>query len=291
MAKKRRRKPDYSDAAFPAAARIWESIRNGYRTNREVIALLEIFAPNSGGTVRARSDCAFTSARDTVPQLVRLMQSLSYVPIEPRPIRSACTGDGGRRAADELAQLFVARGSDKASEHEYHWLYGEILAPVRDQQLAILEIGLGTNNTDVVSNMGRAGKPGASLRAFRDFLPRAQIFGADVDRRILFSEERIATYYVDQTDEQAFRELDTNLGGRAFDLIIDDGLHAPNANLTTLVFALDRLKPGGYAVIEDIYEPSLPVWSLASMILASRFDVSLYREKKAYVFVATNRRD
>jgi len=290
MASKKRKKPDYSDAAFPALARFWEAMRNGYHTNREIIALLEIFAPNSGGTVRGRSDCTFVSARDTVPQLCRLMQSLAYVPIEPRPIQSACSSDAGRRAADELAKLFTARGSDKATEHEYHLLYGEILAPIRDQPVALLEIGLGTNNTDVVSNMGRAGKPGASLRAFRDFLPRAQIFGADLDRRILFAEERIATYYVDQTDERAFRELDANLEGRAFDLIIDDGLHAPNANLTTLAFALERLKPGGYAVIEDIYEPSLPVWALASMVLASRFDVSLYREKRAYVFVATHRR-
>ncbi|MDB9839765.1 hypothetical protein OAC57_05685 [Planktomarina temperata] len=63
----------------------------------------------------------------------------------------------------------------------------------------IFEIGLGTNNVDIVSAMGTEGKPGASPRAFRDFWPEAQLIGADFDARILFSEDRIETYFVDQT--------------------------------------------------------------------------------------------
>ena len=57
----------------------------------------------------------------------------------------------------------------------------------------IFEIGLGSINTKIVSNMGKFGKPGASLRAFRDFCPNAIIYGADIDQSILFKEERIKT--------------------------------------------------------------------------------------------------
>jgi hypothetical protein len=39
--------------------------------------------------------------------------------------------------------------------------------------------------------MTAAGKLGTSVRAFRDYLPTAQIFGADLDAEILFSDERI----------------------------------------------------------------------------------------------------
>ena len=53
----------------------------------------------------------------------------------------------------------------------------------------IFEIGLGTNNIDIVSTMGKKGHPGASLRAFRDFCPNAEIYGADFDSRILFQEK------------------------------------------------------------------------------------------------------
>ena len=42
--------------------------------------------------------------------------------------------------------------------------------------------------------------PGASLRAWRDFFPNATILGADLDREVLFEEERITTGYMDQTD-------------------------------------------------------------------------------------------
>ena len=44
-------------------------------------------------------------------------------------------------------------GSDKASGHDYHNIYGPILKK-RDAITGILEIGMGTNNTDVVSNIG-----------------------------------------------------------------------------------------------------------------------------------------
>ena len=39
--------------------------------------------------------------------------------------------------------------------------------------------------------MGIKGKPGASVRAFRDYFDKAIIYGADIDSKILFFEKRI----------------------------------------------------------------------------------------------------
>jgi SAM-dependent methyltransferase len=270
---------------FAAMARFWEAVRGGYRTNREIIAWLEQFSPNSAGALVARADSTLVSARDTLPLLCRLMEQICDNPIELQPIETACTSDSAKTAAQDLAQHFMVHGSDKATDHDYHFLYGEILAPLRNARAAILEIGLGTNYTDVLSHMGKRGTPGASLRAFREFLPAARIFGADVDRRILFNEDRIATYYVDQTDEASFRELEYRLQNESFDLVIDDGLHAPNANLATLAFALRRLKPGGHVVIEDIDTRSLAIWKLVGRILPSPFSASLFAAKGGNVFV------
>ena len=39
------------------------------------------------------------------------------------------------------------------------------------------------------------GKPGASLRAWRDYFENALIYGADIDKNILFKENRINTFF------------------------------------------------------------------------------------------------
>ena len=45
--------------------------------------------------------------------------------------------------------------------------------------------------------MGTEGKPGASLRAFRDFCMNAEVIWADIDKRILFKEDRINKIWED----------------------------------------------------------------------------------------------
>ena len=45
---------------------------------------------------------------------------------------------------------------------------------------------MGTNNPNLVSTMGSSGRPGASLYAFKEYLPNAIIYGADIDKDILF---------------------------------------------------------------------------------------------------------
>ena len=122
-----------------------------------------------------------------------------------------------------------------------------------DQPLRIFELGLGTNNLDVFSNMGVFGVPGASLRGWRELFPRASVFGADIDRRILFDDYRIKTFYCDQLDPCSIRELwghpDLRDGA---DIIIEDGLHTFEANTSFLEASLDHLRPGGIYVTEDI---------------------------------------
>jgi hypothetical protein len=153
----------------------------------------------------------------------------------------------------------------------------------RSRISGVLEIGMGTNNTDVVSNMGMAGKPGASLRAFRDYLAQAKIYGADIDRRILFAEDRIQTFFVDQTAPDSFVALSKQVPCE-LDLIIDDGLHSPNANLETLRFALSRIKRGGWAVIEDIGAPTIPVWDVVSALLPHNFEAYVVKADLGNVF-------
>jgi SAM-dependent methyltransferase len=207
----------------------------------------------------------------------------AYAPI---PIEALFPLESAEGATHKFADLFNQYGSDKSSHHNYHLLYGPLLSPKRNETLRLLEIGLGTNNTDVVSHMGAHGKPGASLRAFRDFLPNASVFGADIDRSVLFTEERIRTFYVDQTQRESFHQLAGALGPAPLDLVIDDGLHSPNANIATMIFALEALKPSGTFIVEDIAAVSIPVWQTIAALLPVDYHPTLIQASNGLLFMA-----
>jgi len=183
--------------------------------------------------------------------------------IQTADITTFAQTDAQNKSAQTLAGLFAKHGSDKSSVHNYEYVYGTILED-KDSIKNIFEIGLGTNNGDVVSNMGGGGKPGASIRAFRDYCPNANVYGADIDSRILFEEERIKTYYVDQTNPNTFNTL---LIPDGMDLIIDDGLHSPNANVQVLKYGLTKVRPGGWVVVEDINPAAQAVWEVVAALL------------------------
>lgn len=187
----------------------------------------------------------------------------------------------------QLGNLFTKYGSDKATTHDYYIIYFYMLQDKKSEQLQILEIGLGTNNIDVMSNMGRFGKPGASLKAFRDFLPNAIIYGADIDKRVLFQEERIKTFFIDQTNIEVLNSVKEGFGKKKFDLIIDDGLHNSEANLNVIEFGLDLLAENGILVIEDIAERDLIYYKLLSVLFENKYSVRFIRTKISCVCIIT----
>ena len=69
-----------------------------------------------------------------------------------------------------LCEIMGRHGSDKGSGdilnswHNYTTLYHSLFKEIRRKPLRVFELGLGTNNVTLASNMGADGKPGASLR-------------------------------------------------------------------------------------------------------------------------------
>lgn len=100
----------------------------------------------------------------------------------------------------DLCAIMTTFGSDKGNSHNYTTLYHMLFSSLRQHSLNVLEVGIGTNYTDAPSSMGVNGKPGASLRGWKQYFPNAHIYGLDVDKRILFKEDRIDIFYCDQTD-------------------------------------------------------------------------------------------
>jgi SAM-dependent methyltransferase len=189
-------------------------------------------------------------------------------------------------ASTKMCRVMTKNGSDKGRALKYTAVYSALFKKRCDQPLRILELGLGTNNADAPSNMGVFGVPGASLRGWRELFPRALVYGADIDRGILFEEDRIKTFYCDQLDRSSIRELwsHPDLQG-GVDVIIEDGLHTFEANISFLEGSLDHLRPGGIYVTEDIgwnrfdewygrletiYSKQYPTYEFAFVVLANR---------------------
>ena len=169
----------------------------------------------------------------------------------------------------ELSILCDKYGSDKGScvnvasnkIHPYSWMphsytdvYEALFSDIRHDVKNVFECGIGTSDETIVGNMSKTGKPGASLRVWQDFFTNADIWGADIDEKILFEEERIKTGWIDQTSPEAIKAFfeSTNKGLAGFDIMIDDGLHQAPAAICLFENAINYLAQDGIYVIEDL---------------------------------------
>jgi hypothetical protein len=262
-----------------------------YNAALKIIKTLNQYAPNTGGTVigleKEIMDLTLKSAVQIFPFIINLQNKLGYQGKEIITAEKFCMSFlGGMESAKAFKKTFDKYNSDKTLNHNYHFVYGPIINTIKNLNV-VFEIGLGTTYTDVVSHMGQTWKPGASLRAFREYLPEAKIYGADIDKRILFNEKNIETFFIDQTDLLTFNIIDNKIDTN-IDLIIDDGLHSPNANIATLAFALSKISNNGWIVIEDISYHSVTIWKVISNLFPVSFKTFIIKAENSYVFAITN---
>lgn len=158
-------------------------------------------------------------------------------------------------APTEMCRVMTKYGSDKGYRwHNYTTVYSVLFKEWRDQPLRIFELGLGGDNP-------RVPNAGASLRGWRELFPNALVYGADINRAALLQEDRIKTFYCDQLDQASIRELwlQPDLQG-GMDIIIEDGLHTFEANVSFLEGSLEQLRPGGIYIVEDIHKGTVERW-------------------------------
>jgi hypothetical protein len=166
--------------------------------------------------------------------------------------------------SNPLSILCDVHGSDKGeiepSGHPYGWqshsyadYYDRLFSHCRTSVTKVFECGVGTNNPDAPSSMGSNGKPGASLRVWRDYFPDAKVYGADIDKTVLFEEDRIKTFYVDQLSQDSIQNMWRSVGVHDFDLMVDDGLHTFKAGSTLFLNSISNLSSHGIYVIEDVH--------------------------------------
>jgi ubiquinone/menaquinone biosynthesis C-methylase UbiE len=127
----------------------------------------------------------------------------------------------------------------KNEAHTVHFLdiYEKHFQYLRDKPLKFLEIGVAY---------------GGSVRMWKEYFPRAEIYGIDISPECRqYAEDRIHIHIGSQNDAEFIKNFLSTVGGN-FDIIIDDGGHMMNQQMTSLKLLFNQVKPGGHYVIEDL---------------------------------------
>jgi len=137
----------------------------------------------------------------------------------------------------KLDVIGLKYGTDKASSgHNYLEFYEPFFAPLRENQLTVLEIGV---------------YHGASLKTWEDYFANAKVIGVDiVAASKQYERGRIAIALADQSNIEELTRLAINYG--PFDIIIEDGSHMWNHQVTSLRTLFPFLRDRGLYIVEDL---------------------------------------
>lgn len=134
-----------------------------------------------------------------------------------------------------LAEL-GARYAPTKRLHNYLPFYWMHFRDIRFDVTRVLEIGVQTDR---------------SIRMWEEFFPNATIFGLDIDPACeRFTGDRRRILVGDQGDRECLRRALAEAGG-AFDIVIDDGSHRVEHQLSTFEFLFPHLTDHGIYVVED----------------------------------------
>lgn len=157
----------------------------------------------------------------------------------------------------------------------YQDVYGHILRHLRANHVRLLEVGIGVADPHAPSGMQQNHQAGASLVGWSHYFADSEIHGADIDRRTLKDTDRYRTHYVDQRDDSSLQDLAVELGA-PLHVVIDDGLHTPEANAKTVAAFLPLLAPDGVFVVEDILPEFDDLWLGLGGRLRSEYRLTYY---------------
>lgn len=138
-----------------------------------------------------------------------------------------------------LKDLYYTNGSpyttDKGSVHSYIDVYDNIFEKYKYFKINILEVGVQT---------------GGSLRLWKDYFPKATIYGYDVDNTKL-DESNITERVIYRI--QNFNNVDdSDIEKISPTIAIDDASHSITDQLKFVEKVFPHVKKGGVLIVEDI---------------------------------------
>jgi hypothetical protein len=158
--------------------------------------------------------------------------------------------DLGELSLQGLADLY---GSDKGTiKHLYTTVYTDIISQILGREerasakLKLVEFGVAC---------------GASLRMWANYLPSSEIYGIDIREECmsLCADSNNIHIEIGDIAQQGIFAGKTACLGSLCDLIIDDASHISEDILNAFRLSWDKVRPGGFYVIEDLactYNPA-----------------------------------
>lgn len=149
--------------------------------------------------------------------------------------------------------------SETGEGHCYGPAYDQIFSFFnKEAELDILEIGI---------------QKGGSLVAWKEYFSNSNIYGIDIEDQILeeYRRENFNYLIADiKSDESKLW-----LKNKTFDIIIDDGSHKPYDIMYVVDNFLKNLKPNGWMILEDCWQPEQ--WlSLVQNLISEEYEMSIY---------------
>ena len=100
---------------------------------------------------------------------------------------------------DKLSELAVKYGTDKWNSHYYTQHYEDSFLHLRNKEIKLLEIGVG--------GYEHKNEGGNSLRMWKDYFPKGEIYAFDIEDKSHFSQDRITILKGDQYDSSFLEDL------------------------------------------------------------------------------------
>ncbi len=146
---------------------------------------------------------------------------------------------GHHEDLNKLAEIFK---TDKAGLHHYTPHYNSHFQRFKDKKVNILEIGVGSYHKKY--------KGGNSLRMWKEYFQKGNIYAIDIHDKSPLQENRIKIFKGSQIDEGFLMNVVDEIG--EIDIIIDDGSHINEHVIKTFEILFPKLKDGGLYVVEDV---------------------------------------
>jgi hypothetical protein len=179
--------------------------------------------------------------------------------------KQAILNDWGYRLLqlDDLTRLMNSAGSDKGfgllGRHYYTRVYDKLLAPLRNQAITFVEIGLLRPDRDKrrVSNASEgaarsAASSAPSLQAWREYFPKAKIIGFDIDDFSAVEIPGVIILQGDMSNPADLAKITEAAEGR-IDVLIDDGSHVSHHQQIAFANLFPSIASNGFYFIEDCH--------------------------------------
>ena len=139
---------------------------------------------------------------------------------------------------NDLKDFYLNQPHNKSVKFEHYFdIYEKQFASYRNEEINFLEIGVWH---------------GGSIQMWDSYFgPKTTIYGLDINPLFETDNPRIKLFKGDQSSEEYLEQFISETP--MFDIILDDGGHSMEMQITSFNHLFKRVKPGGLYMVEDTH--------------------------------------